>query len=976
MDVEDEGDRLSVVVAERDLHFVLPLVVLEGDLEIVRARDQCVVGAIARAAAAAAAALATTSGAVVTCLSTGAAHAAVAPPQGSEQLTARLLEQIELEHEQSQELVPIEETLAEIDADFGRPSLDSRYHGAYLGRSPVQHTATASALYAARPKGREAIIEALDALYPEELGDKVEQLRDLEHEHAMLEALRDGFLAAPGGIIRHRGRMMRSKQLPAAIEQVEREREAARGALVNHDMACRTAHLAAARKHSRVWRDYLRSLLKLLHYATHSQANLNDAAGHLDNVFSVVIADGRVSSNEMVRLVAAANEVYDVLSQLHRHASDVVLPDVVAEQLEVDSWTATLPEDMDLTIPGPENIGDWLQVLNSWLGAYGGPLGALRRVCLDLLLETESHLADCLRSGEEPDAPPRIAGVPSRYETLVVGEERPRQKKLDWWDRFQLADGIGPSIARFAVATAIVGAVMALGGAVGNPSAVIYNGLHNQVTVSIGDRTVTLNSLQSAQVDLPRGKKVKIETRIHDGPLIERFEAPIEQQFGTHIYNVAAATPMVAWTAHYGSASPEPELQLGAKRWFAHKAGYYFREPPKEIRTKSSGGKRTVLTALGGGSALGTLSQLKSEQERSRVALAHARWGALDEPMTGEWLRVAAQQAGFAKLIDQRLGEAPQSIELKRLQMDVAPDTDAREKLCRKHRADASSKPDDLDLQYLRIRCMARGLDRDEAALALHSKSPQHRWLSLFAGYVYAQRGSWAMARLKLAHARSKIYTSRGPLALDEARLRRVSAALQQPPATPALSDLAQISSHLRRYLALGSGEGLPEGPIKAFSKLGAGQIDSAMSYCSSSAQLRREAVCKLVVPLAAGSEGASPSLAKRALSVPVEELDQNALFSLLALARRIGVDRAPYEKAIRAAFPAEADILLSFADPDALRADAGFTKAEAKLETLRMTLRGQACVMALILLGDDAPAHWRTQAKALLFVTERPYLR
>ncbi len=42
---------------------------------------------------------------------------------------------------------------------------------------------------------------------------------------------------------------------------------------------------------------------------------------------------------------------------------------------------------------------------------------------------------------------------------MVIGAERPRQT-LGWWDRFQIADGLGPTLLRLAVAGGIVGAVI------------------------------------------------------------------------------------------------------------------------------------------------------------------------------------------------------------------------------------------------------------------------------------------------------------------------------------------------------------------------------------------------------------------------------------------------------------------------------------------------------------------------------------
>jgi hypothetical protein len=67
-------------------------------------------------------------------------------------------------------------------------------------------------------------------------------------------------------------------------------------------------------------------------------------------------------------------------------------------------------------------------------------------------------------------------------------------------------------------------------------------------------------------------------------------------------------------------------------------------------------------------------------------------------------------------------------------------------------------------------------------------------------------------------------------------------------------------------------------------------------------------------------------------------------------------------------------DKLSLFADAARLQKDQ--KAAEALLRELRVETRGHACVMGVIALGPQAPAHWRQQAMALLFADERPWLQ
>ena len=69
------------------------------------------------------------------------------------------------------------------------------------------------------------------------------------------------------------------------------------------------------------------------------------------------------------------------------------------------------------------------------------------------------HCAGALAADRQlPDAPPPMR-APRSYATMVIGAERPRQA-LGWWDRFQIADGVGPTLLRLAVAGSIVGSVI------------------------------------------------------------------------------------------------------------------------------------------------------------------------------------------------------------------------------------------------------------------------------------------------------------------------------------------------------------------------------------------------------------------------------------------------------------------------------------------------------------------------------------
>jgi hypothetical protein len=289
--------------------------------------------------------------------------------------------------------------------------------------------------------------------------ERLDQLNDEKHA---LQALRDQVATAPGGIIRHRGSELARAELPAAISSVDRELDEARAAVLAHDKRVRATHLAAARTLGASWADYLRGLAAVLHYADHSEANLRDAQGLAGNVYSVVTADGRVSSAERKRLVKACHELHAVLSEVHAQASAVTLDRTLLRRLEVESWSKTL-EEFSLPPPSDDNIDEWLNVIDSWVNAAAAALGALRTCALEQLLVSEGQVADFVRKGMKPGDAPPASGVPARYALLAPGAERPRQRKLDWWDRFHTADGALATVAKLTVAGTIVGGVIVVG---------------------------------------------------------------------------------------------------------------------------------------------------------------------------------------------------------------------------------------------------------------------------------------------------------------------------------------------------------------------------------------------------------------------------------------------------------------------------------------------------------------------------------
>jgi hypothetical protein len=808
-------------------------------------------------------------------------------------------------------------------------------------------------------------MRAIDALYPESLADELEKLTEkLEQKHS-LEALRDQVAQAPGGIIRHNGAEIRRSDLPRVIAELDREIAAVRATLREHDVACRSAHLAAARGLEHGWPDYLRGLAAVLHYADHSQANLRDAQGYVGNVYRVVTADGRVSSNELVRMVAACQQLYAPLARVYADVLQVTLDRTLLRRLEVESWPAML-EEFKLGPPSRENIGQWIEVIDGWVGACLYALDRVRNAALEQLLLAEDQVARLVRDQlPAGDAPPPSA-VPAAYDTLLPGKERERQKRLDWWDRFQTADGVLPMIARSAVAVGIVGGVVVLGSAVGEATLTVYNALARPVTVEVAGRQVTARPLQAVQLSVPASGKVDVRALTADNQVIEAFEEQLHGANAHYVYNVASAAPLFEWTAVYsqnGNAPPSKERPLGTRRWSTTTVDHVFEEPPERIQISGSQGYREILSAASEALPFQQTDFVKNEDDRAQLIRAHLRWDATSSPHFMDWLQLGTTLPDFGQLMSARLEEGSKDVVLLRFEQDSTTG-DAHAAVCERHGRLAGAAPSEPDLQYLAIRCMEDDHRQNAAFIAAHEKWPDHDWLALAAGATYAQNGDYAAAAPLYEKARKNLPPLRDYLAVQSARMRRLNAQGQYK-----LDDLAKQSRLVAAYGAVESGEGVEGTPLEPLAELARGDLRATLQKAELAGDARPR-----MQRLVAGSDGATPEMIEQAFALPVEDgADLESMFVMYGLAARMERDTAPYRQYIEKTLGDRGASAIAFieqvrggADPRAARAS--FTEAD-------LGTRFNAFNAVVIMQGARAPMGWRNEVYRGLFVGERQYL-
>lgn len=336
---------------------------------------------------------------------------------------------------------------------FNKASLSSEFRGTYLSRSPVRNFASVEELLQCasinEPTGSAE-------LYPKTVGERLEQFRSLESERHALEALASGAMKPSGGVIRHRGEELDKADIPDALEEIARERRELAEALRTHDANCRQAHLLAAREVGGGWEAYLLGLTHLLHCTDHLSAVVRNEQALLVNTWQVITADGQIGHFEKKRMLKVCNQVQTKMREVSAMTSQITLPTTILESTGIEDWQRQAPK-FELDNVTKKNWVDWCRVASDIMDHMAHALGIVRAASLEALIDSESQVMSSKTQSSDPGEAPTPGFTPSGYPTLMPGQEHVLQRKLDLWNRFQLAHGAGPTLLRLVVALGIVG---------------------------------------------------------------------------------------------------------------------------------------------------------------------------------------------------------------------------------------------------------------------------------------------------------------------------------------------------------------------------------------------------------------------------------------------------------------------------------------------------------------------------------------
>lgn len=359
------------------------------------------------------------------------------------------------------------EEIAEAEAVFKRfsaASLHPDYRGNFLNRASMRNFSSVAELLQTGTIAGNATASIAN-LYPPELKAQLAAVRDLDIEIETLQALQRGELKPAGGVIRHRGHELKKADIPQAVSELTHERTALNEVLKQHDATCHRAYLQAAAEVGAGWPAYLQSLVELLHCTEHLAAISRNEQLLLANTWAVITADGKVGHFEKRRMLKVAAKVQQQMRQLSEAFVQLRLSEHITDELGVSDWQGQCPL-FDFVDVDKKNWGDWVGAAYERIDSMAHLAEQLSYLALEELISAEKQLTLLLQqqtATADMTAAPAPAQIPANYPVLLPGQEHVLQRKLDLWNRFQLAQGVVPATARLLVAIAVVGGTIFAG---------------------------------------------------------------------------------------------------------------------------------------------------------------------------------------------------------------------------------------------------------------------------------------------------------------------------------------------------------------------------------------------------------------------------------------------------------------------------------------------------------------------------------
>lgn len=890
-----------------------------------------------------------------------------------EKVTANLIGTAEVQTEK----ISADDALELHSKEYDHLFLESRFRGVYLNRPLALNYEKPLEVYHTVEGDLKA---ELGKLYDKSLVNQMTELNTLRAELMMLQAFEEQLLKTTEDII-YQGKPVDKQQLPLIIKRVKGELELTELQLLEHDKKCRSVHHQIAKTLDGGWHTYHEGLVKVLHYVEHTINDLNDATVLFGHVFSTLGANGRFSSRDVVTLMYAANVLHEVLRQIDNDKQIItVYPELLAK-LEVEAYS-DLGEKFAFERASQENIQSWMANIEGWIVSARNSLVKLQEGTLDLLLETEDKIAYAYLNGQSiPGQVPPPPTLPTNYALLMPGNERDKTMKLPLLVRLEIADGIGPTIARLAGAAAIIGACIVLGSGVFDSTKVYcYNGLDTDVFITIGEESTFLPPFNSRPIVVTSLENLEVTAVDVDGNVIDKFSPESMLRNRNYVYNVAGAGVLYRKYWAYGTATVKDNEVLPVARWSSPKADYRFTNAPKSIELNSQFASK-YLSELWGVEQVQPdilLSYLEDETDQLEVIYAHAMHDNADSENYILWLEWAKEHPQFDNITTHRLARNSEDITARRFRQATATG-ELLAKYCEEDTELAEANPDNAGFQYLKCRCLDEGPAKDSSIIAEFQKFPTNDWLANASAFIYLDNQQYREA-YRAMYAATKYGSHFDYLHTEMERLYRFlkDTTLERNYTMQATWQLDYVD-----YLRLNGGT-LTMGSLDHYYYLmSKGKLEAAVNYKphvdpslgSAGANQHIEHLYQ-IQRLAAASDGADSTVIWKAYAMPLDAgINNITIFSAIGLKAKRGRYSGYYKPKLVEYFGDEIATTISEFTEAVLDGKLEEADQMVKEETdLFVGFRAHIYTIGVIILGDKAPAHWREFARDALFVFERPY--
>lgn len=864
------------------------------------------------------------------------------------------------------ELIDEKEAIDFHNKQYNKSFLHPKYKGLYLSRYTYEDYENSDAIYV-DDMSDEAFQAMINEPYPDRLVEDLENYKTLSDELAQLEALRDNLMQATGkNGIWHRGVQIRKSELPKVIKKVTAELQEAKSIVIKQDRYCRTTHLKIAEKIGGNWDNYVKSLGKLIHYCEHNSKNINDARQVLGVVLDIILADNNVSDSEMHKLIMSCFQVQNILVAIDKQAEDIVLDDAILSEIEEASWRKRL-EELKLRAPTRENINNWINSIDSWVDSYNDALITLRNAALEVLLITEEKLLEMHQQNRFEEAP-KAAQLDFSYDTLLPGQERKPNVKLNLWDKFISANGIVPGVMKFLVAASIVGAsvgaTLFVSDTITESDVRIYNGFSKEVTVEINGSSIAIapHDYEDASFSIDENALSVKSYFSSNERVLDDFQPEIEAELGQYVYNISGAAVLHNYDVYYSATSniAPKDIFIDNQKWIFTDADYLLVNPPESINTYNRYGSTTkeVLQAVSDVNPSLLLNALPYDSSKESIIKAHLA----NDEMSAEtmiWIALANQMESASDLLSVRLINFPNELETIKSLMDIKG---FKDEICNTYKDKAEKYPENIDLQYISCRCN----DEPEQSLCFKEGAKRwtdHDWFNYAAGHVYVCEN-----KFELAHEAFKnvYFTGSGikeSAAIATERLGRYLIAKGRQVNRFPYEDC----EYLNMMLSIESNPG-GEFQYQAYHNLSIGNLTNARLIAKKEPNIQDD-----IKILTAASDGALEAWVDNAVYLSIDNLSDASIVALAGLRLRKGIGiELLRDRLDDVAYSEHAQLI----DVIYLIKEGKYEQVDEKMKKSSLEFKAYASVVSYLYDANKTPKHWKTYMKTLLFATEKPYFK